>query len=444
MPQAGEVRDSSTKLGGPYAWFVVVVLSLATIVSYIDRQIINLLVEPIKADLNIGDTQISLLQGFSFALFYALLAVPVARIADSSNRTLVISVGIVFWSVATFSCGLATTYAALFLARMFVGVGEATLTPAGYSMIGDYFPKERVGLAISLFVGSSFVGSGLAYIFGGYLINELNLMGSMTFPVVGELQPWQLTFIVVSLPAIALLALMYFVKEPIRRESIRKSGHEDASFRTVIAYLRSNANMFAGIFFGLTTMAAASFALGAWTPSYFIRVHEWSPIQTGTALGFMVMIASAGGVFTGGWLSSQLMQRGYLSSNLLVPAIGGTIAIPFVILFPLIPNPTLSLVVLAPAFFFSAMPFGCGTAVIPLIAPNRIRAQIMAIYLLLANLLGFTLGPTSVAILTDSFFQDPLLIGYSLSIAPSVLLGLGALFVALAIPGYAKVAEEFV
>lgn len=426
--------------GGRYAWIVVGILSFAGIVSYIDRQIINLLVEPIKADLGINDTQIGLLQGFSFALFYAVLALPLARIADSGNRTRIITIGIVCWSLATFFCGLASTFMLLFFARMFVGVGEATLAPSGYSMISDYFPKERVGLAISVFTGAGFIGSGTAYILGGYIIEELNQIGAVTAPLVGVLQPWQLVFIAVSLPGVLLVLLMRFVKEPPRQETISASAKADSSFKTVIAHLKTNPQLFVGVFFGLTLMAAAGYALNMWTPTYFIRVHEWTPLQVGSIFGSLVVVASAGGVFSGGAIASALMRRGHASANLLVPAIAVTTAIPFAIAFPLMASPTMSLVLLAPTLFLSAVPFGCGTAVLPLISPNRIRAQIVAIYLLIANLVGFTLGPTSVGFLTDFVFRDPALVSYSLAITPAVFFTVGVALVAWAIPRYAVIA----
>ena len=432
-----EVKNPSVPATQVYAWFVVGVLSLASIVSYVDRQIINLLVEPIKADLGINDTQIGLLQGFSFALFYAILALPLARLSDGGNRVRIISLGIVCWSAATFFCGLATTFMMLFFARMFVGVGEATLAPSGYSILSDYFPKERAALAISIFTGSGFVGSGLAYLLGGVIISALDEMGSISLPVVGVLAPWQMAFLAVSLPGVLLFFLVRFVREPERREATDASEKSDSSFRSVVAHIRANQRLFAGVFFGLTLMAAGAYAVNMWTPTYFIRVHGWTPLQVGSVFGLLVVVASSLGVFSGGAIASFLMKRGMAGANLIVPCVAAGFAIPFVVAFPLAPTPTLSFIFLAPALFFSAVPFGCGTAVLPLISPNRIRAQIVAIYLLIANLLGFTLGPTSIGFLTDFVFASPELVGYSLATAPAALYGLGLLLVFWATPKYA-------
>ena len=152
-----------------YGWYVVAILCLCNMVAFVDRQIINLLVEDIKADLAITDTEISLLQGLAFAVFYAVTAVPLGRLADTANRRWIISTGILIWTVAAASCGLARSFWQLFIARMFVGVGEATLTPSGFSMLADLFNPKRVSLPISVFTGSTFVGSGIALLAGGFV-----------------------------------------------------------------------------------------------------------------------------------------------------------------------------------------------------------------------------------------------------------------------------------
>ena len=430
-------RPAAVVKGGPYAIFVLAVLSFAGVISFIDRQIISLLVDPIKLDLRINDTQIGLLQGFSFALFYAVLALPLARLSDHGNRVQIITFGIICWSIATFFCGLATTFALLFIARMFVGVGEATLAPSGYSLVADYFTKERVGLAISIFTGANFVGTGLAYIAGGAIIEWLTAVGPQNFGLLGTLQPWQMVFVLISLPSIPLLVLMFFVREPPREEAVSgQTSAAQSSVKAVIAYLADNKRLFAGVFIGLTLMAAGTFAVNAWVPAFFIRVHQWSPLQIGSIFGLMVMLTSAGGVFGGGAVASTLMRRGVHGANLAVPMVAGIASVPFLIAFPLIPDPRLALVVLAPGLFFVAMPYGCGSAVLPLISPNRMRAQIVAIYLLIANLLGFTLGPTSIGVLTDYVFGDAAMIGHSLALAPAALIGIGLIVLSVALTPY--------
>lgn len=438
---AEPASDPAPRRSSAYAVYVLVVLSLGSILSFVDRQIINLLVEPIKADLGINDTQIGILQGFSFVIFYAFLALPLARLADSGNRVRVICFGILCWSGATFLCGLAGTFAMLFVARMLVGAGEATLTPSAYSMIPDYFTRERTGLAISVFTGAGFIGSGIAYIVGGAVIGYLNQIGSVEVPLIGRLVPWQLAFVCVSLPGLALLALMMTVREPPRRAAGGGPAEGEARIGAVIAHLRANARLFTGLLFGLTMLAAGTFAINAWTPTLLMRVHGWSPADVGSVFGVMVVAASASGVFCGGALAMALMRRGVAGANLLVPLGAALLALPFAIAFPLMATAQGSLAMLAPALFLSAFPFGCGTAVLPLISPNRMRAQVVAIYLLIANLVGFTFGPTSVGFLTDYVYGRPDLVGLSLATAPAVFFVIGAALLAWALPSYRAVVE---
>ncbi|GAB5457823.1 MAG: MFS transporter [Henriciella sp.] len=435
--------QSSFKLGGPYAWFVVFMLCLASIMSYVDRQIINLLVEPIKADLGINDTQIGLLQGFSFVLIYAVAAIPVAWVADFGRRTTVIIIGIVCWSMATFFCGLATTFIMLFIARSLVGLGEVTLTPSGYSLIGDYFPKERVGLAISLFTGTGFFGSGLAYIIGGRVVEALSDHGAYTLPLIGAVQPWQLVFMIVSIPGLLLAALFFLVKEPPRQSVVEVDAMAEkrASFVALLNHIKNNARLFAGLFFGFALMASATYAIVNWVPTFLARVHGWTPGQIGDWFGPVLMFSSTLGVFTGGIIASTLMSRGVASANMLVAIAAGLIAIIFAILFPLAGSGEMALFLLIPTLFFAAMPFGCGTATLPLVTPNRLRAQVVAVYLLVANLLGLTLGPTGVGLLTDYVFKDPAMINVALAIAAPSLLFAGALVAMTAVAPYRKVIQ---
>lgn len=425
-----------------YAWLVVCILCVASIVSFIDRQIINLLVEPIKADFGINDTQIGLLQGFSFVVFYGLLAIPLARLSDAGNRVRIIVYGVICWSLATFTCGLAGSFIMLFAARMFVGVGEATLSPAGYSLIPDFFPRERVALAISLYTGSSFAGSGIAYIFGGALIDYLTALGPISLPIVGERSVWQLTFFAVSVPSILVLALLALVREPPRRETVSASGGKSVKFTAVIAHLLEHRRVFGGVMFGLTMMAAANFAINLWVPTLFIRVHGWTPAEIGSAFGSLVFLGSTSGVFIGGAIASAWMRRGRHDAYLLVPVITALCAVPFAASFALVDSPTLSLVLLAPVLALAAVPFGCGTAVLPIISPNRMRAQVVAVYLLIANIIAFTCGPTAVGMLTDYVFRDPQLVGYSLAIVPAAFLLTGCALVSTALAPYGRLAQE--
>ena len=417
-------------------WFLVAVLSVASVVSYIDRQIINLLVEPIKQDLGMTDLQISLLQGFSFALFYAVMALPLAWVADTQNRKWVVIGGVIFWSAASFSTGLATSFALLFAARMAVGVGEATLAPAGTSMISDCFRQENLPAAVGVFTGSGFVGSGLALLLGSYVVNALTLAGP--FEMLGRsFQPWQVTFMVVTLLSIPVLLLLALVREPVRRDGNRALAVDDAPSRLeVITFLKANLQLIGLLALGLACLVAAQFGIGAWTPSFLIRVHGWTQLQVGQWFGPIVMAGGLAGVVGGGFAAQALARRGVVDASLRVTIAASLIAVPFAIAFPLVSNVWLSLALLTAVLVLSTVPFGAGVSIFPSITPNRFRAQVLALYLLIANLVGYSLGPTTIALLTDRVFGDPLAIGRSLAIAPAATLLAGCALLAACLKPY--------
>lgn len=429
------------KQGGAYAWFVVFVLCITSIFAYLDRQIINLLVEPIKVSLDINDTQIGLLTGFSFALLYVVAAIPIAWLADFGNRVQVITIGIFCWAIATFLCGFATTFLMMFAARTLVGLGEATLAPSGYSLIGDYFQKEKVGLAVSCLTGAGFLGSGLAYIIGGQIVGTLSQVESYSFPFVGTVEPWQLAFMIVAIPGLLLVLIMQFVKEPPRQsevdsEYIKLKARQ--SFSALFKYINTNVRLFASLFLGLAVMASATFAIMNWMPEYMSRSFGWSPQKFGNIFGTIILVGSPFGVFSGGLIASIWMKRGEVRANILIPMFAAALAAIFAYLFTHASSEQQAIMLGIPTVIFSAMPFGCGTATLPLVTPNRLRAQIVAIYLLCANLLGLTLGPTSVGALTDYVFKDAARLGDALGIVSPILYIAGLCIISFALRPYAK------
>ena len=410
-------------------WYVVFVLCCCGVVAFIDRQIINLLVDDIKADLLLTDTQISLVQGLAFAVFYATIAIPLGRVADTGNRRNLIAAGIVVWTAAAAACGLADSFGTLFVARMFVGIGEAVLTPAGYSMLADLFRARRLALPVSVLTGSSFFGSGIALLAGGFVIGQLATLDSIALPLVGRLELWQAAFIIAATPGIAVALLFVLsVREPQRRAGAGDAGQippAEASLRHAIDYLRRHGGLFSLVYLGLSLLAAAQFATGAWAPAFFIRVHGWAPADIGYLYGLLFLIFGSSGVVAGGWLSNRLHAAGYRDANLRAALIGGLGALPGAALFPLVENPGVGLALIAPLMFFGTMPFGAGTAVIPILAPARLRAQLVAVYLLCANLIGQAGGPWFVASVTDRVFGRDDAVGYSISIVATALLAGG-------------------
>ncbi len=424
------------------AWTAVLILSLAAIISYIDRQILNLLVEPIKADLGLSDVQISLLQGFSFALLYAVMAIPLAWLADHSSRKWVILGGLVCWSGATFMSGFATAFAILFMARMLVGIGEATLSPAGFSMISDSFTKARLPAALGVFTGSGFIGSGLALVIGGALYARLEAAGPITNSL-GTFQPWQLTFVCVALLSVPLFFLLLLIREPARQpDSIAAAASDNPPALEILGFLTRHARVFFPLFFGFSCFAAAQFGLGAWAPSFFIRVHGWTQLEVGNALGPVVMVTGPLGVIGGGFIAQRMLLGGMRDATLRLSMVAIAIALPFAIGFALVEDARVSLALLAVVLVAGTVPFGAGVSTFPLITPNRMRAQVIAVYLLIANLVGYSAGPILIAALTDKVFGDPAAIDLSLAIAAPAIMAVGIGLIGIALAPYRSMLAE--
>ena len=212
-------RSSSqeySRSGVFYAWYVVSVLLIAQAFAFLDRMIMGLLVGPIRESFEISDTQFSLLAGLAFSLFYAVMGLPLSRIADKGNRRNLIAAGIGVWSLMTALCGLAKGYWSLFAARVGVGVGEATLGPAAYSMITDYFPKDVLARALSVYMIGVTLGSGLAYMLGSAVVSYVEGMDQIMLPLFGSMEGWQLTFVIIGLPGVLVsFLLLSTVKEPV-------------------------------------------------------------------------------------------------------------------------------------------------------------------------------------------------------------------------------------
>jgi MFS family permease len=297
-------------------------------------------------------------------------------------------------------------------------------------MLADLFRPRRLGLPVSVYTGSSFFGSGVALLAGGFLISRLTLMGPISLPLFGEMALWQAAFIVAAMPGIVVaLWFLLTVQDPVRQAGVGDLTAPDssrASFRHALAYWRTNGRLFTLVYVGLSLLAAGQFATGAWAPAFFIRVHGWQAADIGYLYGTLFLVFGTSGVVAGGWLANRLHERGYQDANLRTALIGGIVAMPMGVLFPLLPNPYLGLGCIAVLMFFGTMPFGAGTAVIPILAPARLRAQFVAVYLLFANLIGQAGGPWFVASVTDRVFGDPNAVGYSISIVLAVLMAAGS------------------
>jgi MFS family permease len=415
-----------------YAWWVVFLLLIAYVVSFIDRQILALLIEPIKRDLDLSDTSISLLHGFAFAVFYSTVGIPIGRLADYRSRRGIIAAGIFFWSLMTAACGLARNFWHLLIARFGVGVGEASLLPSAYSLIADYFPPEKRGRAISLLALGPFVGAGLAYILGGAVISLATATPETNLPLLGPVAPWRLTFFLVGIPGILLALLMLTVREPRRREmAVLPGGSETGQAISIIEtvrFIRQRAGGYSMIFLSFALISMLSFAYFAWIPSFFIRSFGWSIPEVGLRFGLVVLIFGPLGTLSGGYLADVLLSRGFTDAYIrtgMIAALTMTVSSIFAVLMP---SASGALVMLAVAMFFHGMPVGLAPTALQAVTPNQMRGQVNALFNLVVNVVGFGLGPIAVALVTDFVLGNPASLKYSLAIV-SIVVGPMALLV---------------
>ncbi len=406
-----------------YPWLVVAILMVAYVFSFVDRQILNLLVGPIRRDLGISDTQMSLLMGFSFAIFYTILGIPLGRLADSWNRRGLIAAGVVVWSFMTSLCGLAHTYWQLFLFRIGVGVGEATLSPAAYSMIADYFPPHRRATAISVYSMGIYLGSGIAFLLGGLVIQFAVAQGAVTLPLIGDVRPWQLVFFVLGGSGIVFSLAFLLVREPLRG-GIHVSG--GVPFGDVVAHLWKNRRTVLCHNLGFAMIAFCSYGTAAWVPSFFIRTYGWKAGDVGIIYGLIVMVFGCAGILFGGWLTDRWLKQGRPDAAMRVGICAAAAAIVSnVYLLP--DNGVLAAILMAPGVFALGMPFGAAPAAIQEIVPNQMRGQTSAVYLFIVNLIGLGVGPTAVALVTDYVFANDLALRWSM-----LIVGTAANLVAIA------------
>lgn len=418
--QTTGVQSSEQNAG--YARYVVAVLMVCYTLSFIDRQILSLLVGSIKRDLGASDTQIGLLQGLAFGLFYTILGLPLGRLADLRSRKTIISLGIMVWSIMTALCAAAGSFVSLFLVRMGVGVGEATLAPSAFSLITDYFPKERLGRALSVYSMGIFIGSGIALLVGGIVVDLTVHTPAATVPILGTIASWRLTFLIVGIPGLLIAAWVATLREPIRKSLMRQQDGSAAklSFPQVFEQLRVRWQSVAGISLAMIFQSACSYGFTAWGPAFFQRIHHWTAGQTGRALGIIIVICGCSGMYVGGALADRWSKQGIRESHLRTGVLCG---IGVLLFFPaafLMTDPYWTLALLVPGFFCLGLPMGTAYAALQLILPNQVRGQISALFIFFLNLGGLTLGPLAPALLNDYYFHSGQAIGKSLAISLTV------------------------
>ncbi len=405
------------------AWVGLAILLLISLVAFLDRQIISLMVGLIKADLGISDSQIGLLQGAAFGLAYPLFAIPFGYASDRFSRRWVIFVGMVFWSLAAMASGLVGSFSTLLAARVGVGIGEAALAPAALSLLGDSFPRHRLATVMSIFTAGSLLGSGAALAIGGAVIHWAGQ--GLDLPVLGHLAPWQVAFVVTGLPGVFIALLVFLVPEPQRKRDAA-SARANVSWGELFTYMRRHARFLSCYILGFASLQAATWASLAWLPTVIQRSYGWSVVQVGATLAIFTVAIGLPGQIGNGMIVDRLFGRGWDDAHLRYYVGASLVAALCGVLAPLAATPYIYLLIIIPLKF--AMNFGgVQAATVQVITPSAMRGRMAAIMGTIAATLGGTAGPSVIALFTDNLFRDDKMVIWSLALTNAIFMPLAAI-----------------
>jgi MFS family permease len=439
-PEASEVPVSRSSAEGQ-ARYALAVLLLAYILSFIDRNVMAVLIGPIRAQFDISDFQYSLLHGFAFSMFYIVLGLPIARLADKSNRKWIITIGVFCWSIMTCLCGTARSFGALFVARIGVGVGEAALSPPAFSLLSDVFPAEKLARAMAVFSLGITLGGGLAYIVGGAIYEHFAASGDVVLPLFGVVSPWQMTFIAVGAPGFLIVILLGFLKEPQRQEGIG-TAKQHTSLTQVWQQLRDHRRAYVSLMGAMSLLSLLGYGTMAWYPEYLIRTFDMDRAAAGGQFGLIFLTVGSLGALAAGWSVQPLADRGFRDAPLrIILAVSCLWLVP-ACLGPLAPNASMAIIAACPIVFFLNAHYSVGVAGLQFITPNRMRAQISALMLFMTNLFGLAFGPSIVAFLTDFVFGDDLALRYSLLVLPLLVCPAAAVMILLGMAPYRRALDS--
>ncbi len=417
-------RGNADQPSQAYSWFIVIFLMVLLTSSFIDRTILGLLVKPIRADLGISDTKFSYLTGFAFVVLYTTTGIPLGWVADRWSRRWLITGGVAVWSMMTAGCGVVGAYWRLFACRIGVGVGEATLSPCSYSLISNYFPPERLARPMSVFAMGIPIGSGLAMVIGGTVIEAISKVGTVDLPVIGLTQPWQFVFLIIGLPGLVLALIAALI---VRDPPCRHHAEPQPSFLAVVGYMGRHLGVYATLALSMGCFAAFTYGGAAWFPSFLIRVHGFTAGQAGLFIGTSTLVLGILGSLVAGTIADRLARRRRRDA---LSAVGIPFAAGMLVcgaIGPIVPVSWLSLALFAGTGFFSLTWAGVNLSTLQIVTPPRMRGQVSAIYLFTTNMIGLGLGPTAIAASTDYVFHNDQAIGFSLGLVGTVSLILGSL-----------------
>lgn len=390
--------------GRAQAWITLGMLAACNAVAIIDRFGLSLLVEPIKADLGLNDAQIGIIMGPAFAVMYGCLGIPLGWLADTQNRRNLAASAIAFWSLCTLAMGFAVNYASMLVTRAFVGAGEAALTPAAYSMLGDRFDRGKLGRVMAILTLGANAGAIIGFVGGGLLFAAFAAQGRFEVPFTSiTLAPWQMTLAAFAAPGFVLAAmLMVFVKEPVR-----SARHDKAvSFAKVLAHIWGERGFYLPVLGAYTCLSAMMFGVFAWAPAYQMRAYGLSVAEVGGIMGLVVQVPGLLSPLIVGAIVDRMFKRygpigGMFAMRVLlaITLVAGLVAF-------LADTLVVTMVGLACFAFFGVGMFVLTPAVLQAASPPQMRGRLAAIQLLCGNLIALSLGPMIVALLTQHVFGE--------------------------------------
>jgi len=422
-------------------YWLLALLLLAYILSFIDRNIMAILVGPIREEFAISDFEFGILNGVAFSLLYTFVGIPIAWLADRKSRKNIISLGTAFWSVMTFCCGLASGFVGLFIARMGVGVGEAALSPPAHSLLSDYFPKEKLPTVMAIFTLGIPLGIGVSYSLGGWVYGLLAAQESLVLPLLGELAPWQATFMIVGLPGLILAALIYRIIEPARlggTGQLALAEQKGLSVSAVAQFLYQHKRIYLNTFAAIACLSIVGYGFMMWFVEHMSRAFDQPAHELSQSFGFYYLFAGTLGTLGGAFFSAWMVKRGIEDAGIRLVLIVALLWVAPAIAAPLMSSVDSAQFMSLPYIFLLNGYFGVSIAALQIVTPNQMRAQVSAVLLFMTNVFGLVVGPMIIGFLSDQVFaaEGKLSLAYALSSTGGLFTVAAAAFLIFALKPY--------
>ena len=424
-----------------HSYSAVAVLTLAQVFAFIDRQIPSMLVEPIKQDFNLTDSQIALLGGAAFSIFYAVMALPIGYAVDRYQRTKVLGIGVFLWSLMTALAGLANSFGKLFGARIGVAVGEAVMAPTSVSLISDSFPENKQGTPMGIITSGVYIGIGITLLGGGFLIDYLTSIGGINIPLIGYLKPWQATFMIVGLPGLVLAVAAFYLKEPKRLEE-QAYINKNVDRQNVFLHLKEHKKTLVPMFGGLIFMALIFYSFSFWAPTMMIRAYNISLSQAGFILGLITIISSISGTIFAGSVVDYLRNKNYSDAPVRAALFAVLLALPPITILSFVNTEIGAWICIFLYLFFISSFAPLGLLAVSGVSASNVKGQLAAIHAFLMMAFGLSLGPQLTAFFTDFVFMDPNNLKWSISATGAIVLPISALLFKVSLSRYKDSSEK--